>query len=86
MGQTPNCSESSFPINAGWAFFLEPRHETKFPRARNRKDALGRGMTPAEAAAFLCRGEDEVRRKAKQMKIPDGRLRVYTHYRLPRGR
>jgi hypothetical protein len=39
------------------------------------KDALGRGMTPAEAAGFLCRDEDEVRKKAKQMKISAGRWR-----------
>jgi hypothetical protein len=50
------------------------------------KDALGRGMNPAEVAAFLSRDEDEVRKKAKQMKLPYGRLRVYTHYRLRRGR
>jgi hypothetical protein len=34
------------------------------------KDALKRGMTYAEAAGFLSRDEDAVRKKAKQMKIP----------------
>jgi len=43
-------------------------------------------MTPAEAAGFLCRDEDEVRKKAKQMKIPYGQARSYCHYRLRRGR
>jgi hypothetical protein len=41
-------------------------------------------MTPAEAAGFLCRDEDEVRKKAKQMKIPYGQARSYCHYRLRR--
>lgn len=50
------------------------------------KDALGRGMTCAEVAGFLSRGETEVRNKAKQMKIPYKRLRHYCHYRLRRGR
>jgi hypothetical protein len=50
------------------------------------KDALARGMTFAEAAGFLSRDEGEVRKKAKQLKIPYGRLRGYTHYRSPRGR
>lgn len=50
------------------------------------KDALQRGMTFAEAAGFLSRDEGEVRKKAKQLKIPYGRLRGYTHYRSPRGR
>jgi hypothetical protein len=49
------------------------------------RDALERGMTPAEAAGFLSRDEDEVRKKAKQMKIPYGRLPRYCHYRLRRG-
>ena len=48
------------------------------------KDALARGMTYAEAAGFLSRDEDEVRKKAKQMKIFYGRLRHYSHYRVPR--
>jgi hypothetical protein len=38
------------------------------------KDALGRGMSCAEVAGFLCRDEDEVRKKAEQMKISYGRL------------
>jgi hypothetical protein len=38
------------------------------------KDALKRGMTYAEVAGFLCRDEDEVRKKAGQMKISYGRL------------
>ena len=33
------------------------------------KNALEHGMTYAEAAGFLSRDEDEVRKKAKQMKI-----------------
>jgi hypothetical protein len=49
------------------------------------KNALEHGMTYAEAAGFLSRDEDEVRKKAKQMKIPYGRLRHYCHYRLRRG-
>jgi hypothetical protein len=49
------------------------------------KDALRRGMTYAEVAGFLSRGAAEVRKKAKQMKIPYGRSRHYCHYRLPRG-
>jgi hypothetical protein len=49
------------------------------------KDALTRGMTYAEAAGFLSRDEDAVRKKAKQMKIPYGQLRQYCHYRLRRG-
>ena len=49
------------------------------------KDALKRGMTYAEAAGFLSRDEDAVRKKAKQMKIPYGRLRHYSHYRVRRG-
>jgi hypothetical protein len=49
------------------------------------KDALERGMTCAEVGDFLSRGEAEVRRKAKQMKIPYGQLRDYCHYRLRRG-
>ena len=49
------------------------------------KDALGRGMTCAEVAGFLSRGEAEVRKKAKQMKIPPSGLRHYCHYRLRRG-
>jgi|EndMetStandDraft_8_1072994.scaffolds.fasta_scaffold96896_2 hypothetical protein len=49
------------------------------------KDSLGRGMTYAEAAGFLSRDEDAVRKKAKQMKIPYGRLRHYSHYRVRRG-
>jgi hypothetical protein len=49
------------------------------------KDALGRGMTCAEVAGFLSRGEADVRKKAKQMKIPYGRLRHYSHYRVRRG-
>ena len=48
------------------------------------KDALGRGMTCAEVAGFLSRGEAEVRKKAKQMKIPYGRLPRYCHYRSRR--
>jgi hypothetical protein len=47
--------------------------------------ALARGMTFAEAAGFLSRDEGEVRKKAKQLKIPYGRLRHYCHYRLRRG-
>jgi hypothetical protein len=50
------------------------------------KDALERGMTLAEAAGFLSRDEAEVRRKAKQMRIPYERLPHYCHYRLRRGR
>jgi hypothetical protein len=41
-------------------------------------------MTCAEVAGFLSRDEDEVRKKAKQMKISHGRLPRYCHYRLPR--
>jgi hypothetical protein len=48
------------------------------------KDALKRGMTYAEAAGFLSRDETEVRKKAKQMKIPYRRVRHYSHYRLRR--
>jgi hypothetical protein len=48
------------------------------------KDALERGMTLAEASGFLSRDEGDVRRKAKQMKIPYGQLRQYCHYRLRR--
>lgn len=48
------------------------------------KDALGRGMTCGDVAGFLSRGEEEVRNKAKQMKIPYGKLRDYCHYRLRR--
>jgi hypothetical protein len=48
------------------------------------KDALGRGMTYGEAAGFLSRDEADVRKKAKQMKIPYGRLRHYSHYRVRR--
>ena len=50
------------------------------------RDALERGMTLAEASGFLSRNVDEVRRKAKQMKIPYRRLPHYGHYRLRRGR
>ena len=39
------------------------------------KDALARGMTYAEAAGFLSRDEDEVRKKAKQMKRRHSRYR-----------
>jgi hypothetical protein len=39
------------------------------------KAALEQGMTCAEVAGFLSRDEDQVRNKAKQMKIPYGRLR-----------
>ena len=49
------------------------------------KDALGRGMTCAEVAGFLSRGEAEVRKKAKQLRIPYGRSPHYCHYRLRRG-
>ena len=51
------------------------------------KDAL-------EARHALCRGgrlpfclemRTEVRKNAKQMKIPYGRVRHYSHYRLRRG-
>jgi hypothetical protein len=41
------------------------------------RDALGHGMTHAEVAGFLSRDEEEVRRKAKQMKrrhSPSSRL------------
>jgi hypothetical protein len=48
------------------------------------RDALERGMTLAEAAGFLSRDEDEVRKKAKQMQISYGRLPRYSHYRLRR--
>jgi hypothetical protein len=48
------------------------------------RDALERGMTLAEAAGFLSRDEGEVRKKAKQMKVPYGRLQHYCHYRLRR--
>jgi hypothetical protein len=48
------------------------------------KDALGRGMSCAEVAGFLSRGETEVRKKAKQMKISYGRLPRYFHYLLRR--
>jgi hypothetical protein len=48
------------------------------------RDALERGMTLAEAAGFLSRDEGEVRQKAKQMKVPYGRLQRYCHYRLRR--
>jgi hypothetical protein len=40
------------------------------------KVARQQGMTYAEAAGFLSRNEAEVRKKAKQMKIPYGRLRL----------
>ena len=50
------------------------------------KDGLRRGMTCADVGGFLSRDETEVRKKAKQMKIPYRRLRHYTHYRLRRGR
>ena len=46
------------------------------------KLALEHGMTCAEVAGFLSRDEDEVRKKAKQMKISYGRLPRYYHYRL----
>jgi hypothetical protein len=49
------------------------------------KDALGRGMTCAEVAGFLSRGETEVRKKAKQMRISYRRSQNYCHYRLRRG-
>ena len=49
------------------------------------QDALGRGMTCAQVAGFLSRGEVEVRKKAKQIKIPYRGLRHYCHYRLRRG-
>jgi hypothetical protein len=39
------------------------------------QDALGRGMTYAEVAGFLSRGEAEVRNKAKQMKRRQSRHR-----------
>ena len=39
------------------------------------KDALKRGMTYAEAAGFLSRDEDAVRKKAKQMKRRHSRYR-----------
>ena len=42
-------------------------------------------MDRAEAAGFLSRDEADVRKKAKQMKIPYGRLRHYSHYRVRRG-
>jgi len=48
------------------------------------KDALERGMTCGDVAGFLSRGEDEVRNKAKQMKIRYGQVRDYCHYRLRR--
>jgi hypothetical protein len=50
------------------------------------RHALEHGMTYAEVAGFLSRGETEVRNKAKQMKIPYKRLRHYCHYRLRQGR
>jgi hypothetical protein len=50
------------------------------------RDALERGMTCAEVAGFLSRGEAEVRKKAKQLKISYRQVRHYTHYRIRRGR
>jgi hypothetical protein len=38
------------------------------------KDALERGMAFTEVAGFLCRDEDEVRKKAKQLKYPVGAI------------
>ena len=49
------------------------------------KDALERGMTCGDVAGFLSRGEDEVRNKAKQMKMTYRRSRLYCHYHLRRG-
>jgi hypothetical protein len=39
------------------------------------RSLLEHGMTCAEVAGFLCRDEDEVRKKAEQMNIPNGRSR-----------
>jgi hypothetical protein len=50
------------------------------------KDALARGMTYVEVAGFLSRGQAEVRKKAKQLKISYRRVRHYTHYPIRRGR
>jgi hypothetical protein len=50
------------------------------------RDALERGMTCAEVGGFLSRGEAEVRKKAKQLKISYRQVRHYTHYRIRRGR
>lgn len=46
------------------------------------QDALNRGMTCAEVAGFLSREEDEVRKKAKQMKTSAGRWRPAVPHRL----
>jgi hypothetical protein len=50
------------------------------------RHALEHGMAFTEVAGFLCRDEDEVRKKAKQLKISYRRVRHYTHYRIRRGR
>jgi hypothetical protein len=42
-------------------------------------------MTHAEVAGFLSRDEDEVRKKAKQLKKKYGRLRRSRHRSLRRG-
>jgi hypothetical protein len=47
--------------------------------------ALEHGMTHAEVAGFLSRDEDEVRKKAKQLKKKYGRLRRSRHRSLRRG-
>ena len=39
------------------------------------RSSLEHGMTCSEVAGFLCRDEDEVRKKAEQMNIPHGRSR-----------
>jgi hypothetical protein len=44
--------------------------------------ALERGMTCADVAGFLSRDEDEVRKKAKQMKTSAGRWRPTVPHRL----
>jgi hypothetical protein len=48
------------------------------------KDTLEHGMTCTEVAGFLSRDEDEVCKKAEQMKIPLRRLRHWEFDRLPR--
>jgi len=39
------------------------------------KNELAHGRTVAETASFLCRDEDEVRQKAKELGLLDLRLR-----------
>jgi hypothetical protein len=61
--------ESTEPMDANSG---EPWSEADISDLKNE---LAHGRTVAETASFLCRDEDEVRQKAKELGLLDLRLR-----------